>query len=195
MKIKFLFPPIIALLALSCSFFEEDEINNNYPTTMYLLTMENLQQFQEEFDALNSNKICSRLNGFGLTGRDHCIRNNPKIKISDENILLLYAINTLVKNKKFTNVTDSVSLVSYSFAVTYVNDDSTLWGIQFEPQKYQGIEVKNTNIAVSLFGDGVFNIDGFWYENIYIPPIDKISKNLAKNKVIGKAIIWHGFGG
>lgn len=192
---------ILSILIYNCEMIKspssnnDDEINNNYPTILYPLTPEKLQQFQEEFDVLNSNKICSRLNEYGLTGYDHCFRNNPKIKISDENISLKYAINTLVKNKKFTNVTDSLSLISYGFTVTYVSDDSTHWGIRFGPQKYQGIEVLNTNIVVSLFGDGVFNIDGFGHENVYIPSIDKISKNSAKNKVVGKEIIWYGYGG
>jgi len=192
---------LLSILIFNCGkllspFFDyEEEINNNYPSTVYSLSAEELQQLQKEFDLLNNNKICIRLNKYGLTGGDHFYRNNPKIKIADENIAINYAINTLIKNKKFTNVTDSKDLVKSGFYVSYVNDDSTHWGIHFGSQKYRGYEVFRSKIVVALFGDGVFHIGGFWYKDICIPPIDIISKETARNKVIGRKIIWHDYGG
>ena len=193
---------IIAIVFLVCNcdinktpFSPDHKGNMDYPTILYPLTQDSLQQLQEEFDVLNENKICSRLNDYGLTGYDYCLRTNPKVKIFNENAALKIAVNTLVKNSKFTNVTDSLSLVSCGFNTSYINDDSTHWGFIFRDQDYQGIKVANTNIRVTLYGDGVFNIDGFWYKDICIPAIDEFSKNQAKGMVVGEKIIWSGFGG
>jgi len=152
---------LLSIIIYNCEMFkspvstDDEEIDNNYPTILYPLSSEILQQLQEEFDKLNNNKICSRLNKYGLTGRYHCFRNNPKIKISDENIAINYAVSTLVKNNKFTNVMDIISLTSCGFDVSYISDDRTHWGIIFGHQKYQGYEVylskrPYTNIKISV---------------------------------------------
>jgi hypothetical protein len=184
---------IICFLFYNCEkivSINDNEVDNNYPTILYFLTSDSLQQTQLDFDELNDSKICSRLNEFGLTGHDHCYRNNPQIKISHENDALEIAINTLVKNNKYTNVTNSLALVTGGYTIGYINDEKTHWGIHFEPQQYQGLEVFGTRIDIALFGDGVFNIDGFWYKNIYIPFVDKVNKSSAKDAVIGQSIVW-----
>lgn len=194
---------LLSILIFNCGkllspFFDYEEEINYYPTVVHSLSAEELQQLQKEFDRLNNNRICSILNKFGLIGHAcsyFYFRKNPKIKITDENIAINYAINTLVKNKKFTNATDSNELVKSGFYVKNVNDDSTLWVIRFGPQKYRGYEVFRAKIVVGLYGDGVYFIDSFWYKDIYIPPIDIISKETARKKVIGRKIIWNEGGG
>jgi len=191
---------LLSILTSNCGkllspFFDYEEELNNYPSIIYSLSDEELQQLQVEFESLNDNIICTRLNKFGLTGDDYYYKHIPEMKISDENMAINYAINGLLRNKKFTNITDSNELVKSGFQIRNVNDDSTRWSIRFGPQKYRGYEVFRSKIEVGLCGYGVYYIDGFWYKDICVPPIDIISKEEARNKVIGRKIIWLGYGG
>jgi len=191
---------LLSILISNCGklispFFDYEKEIIYYPTTVHSVSDEELYQLQKEFDVLNNNRISTRLNKYGLTGGGGYYIQNPKIKIADENIVINYAINTLVKNKKFTNVTDSNELVKNDFRISNIKNESTYWKILFNPQKYRGYEVFGSRIAVALYGYGVFYIDGFWYKDIYIPPIDIISKETARKKVIGRKIIWNEGGG
>jgi hypothetical protein len=56
----------------------------NYPTTLYPLSIEELQSLQAEFDAINNSAICSKLNeyGFPFNSDSSKIHPNPGIKIN-----------------------------------------------------------------------------------------------------------------
>ncbi len=171
------------------------EIDPNYPTTLYPLITEEWQQLQDEFDVLNDYKILTKLNQYGFTGGeyDYSKRHpNPHIKLT-ENEALQIAISTIVKNKEFTNVTDSTTAMScVRSARSGLFGDSTNWSVYIDPQKYNGYEVLFSWIDVRLYGDGVYSLSGFWYNNIYIPPDDNVSSKLAKILVLGQKLIWSG---
>lgn len=175
------------------------EIDPNYPTTLYPLNPEEWQQLQLEFDILNDYKILSKLNEYGFTdgGPDYSKSHpNPQIKLT-ENEALQIAISTLVKNKKFTNVTDSLDLLSCPVRIfpDYSNNDSTRYTVAFFLQKYNGYEVLFSRIDVGLYGDGAYRLSGFWYSDIYIPPKDNVNSNLAKMLILGQKLIWYGYAG
>lgn len=79
----------------------------NYPTTLFQKSYEELRKLQIEFKELNNDKICSKLNQFGLTGESDMYRTNPNIKISEHQAIII-AVSAIIKNNKFTNVSDSL---------------------------------------------------------------------------------------
>ena len=70
--------------------------DSKYPTTLYPLSEEKIQQLQNEFDTLNNYKICSKINQYGFIGNDRYNRVYQNIPINKDSALIL-AINTLLK--------------------------------------------------------------------------------------------------
>lgn len=200
--IKMYFIFIFFLIFISCSrdvtplSVNDIVVDENYPTTLYSVSFDELQLMQNEFDLLNESKILTKLNSFGFTGKFDYTRQhtNPGIKINKTNAIKT-AVSCLIKNNKFTNVKDSKVLMS---SLTYsrdINDDSTCWKFRFGPQFYSKHEILYSLINVFVCGDGVYRIIGFWYPDIYIPTYVNFDIEKAKNVVIGEKIIWHGIGG
>ena len=163
------------------------------PTTLLPLTQDELQPLQKEFDALNGSAIRTRLNQYGFTGKDDdtSLHPYPGIKFT-KNKALQMAVTCLLKNKKFTNTADSQDLLSNIHHIQLLETDSTAWKIVFGPQSYNGLKIPHSLIPVYLYGDGVYELSGFWYSNIYIPPIDNFTINHAKANIIGKSITYYG---
>ncbi|MFC1553317.1 hypothetical protein ACFL7D_01675 [candidate division KSB1 bacterium] len=200
-NLTLIFLLLVCLTAVNCGLdrilspeSESDSVDFVYPKAISALSSEELEKLQTEFDILNNNKIRSRLNKFGLTGRDFALRDNPGIVISEDKAIEI-AINTLIKNSKFTNVQNSLELEKCGYEIRYSNDEKTHWGVYFRRQNYHGLEVIGARIQVLLYGDGVFNIDGFWYKDINIPRIDKISADEAGELSVGRKIRWHSHSG
>jgi hypothetical protein len=200
MKInKFHFLLILLLLAIliSCKeiylpFLNLDEIDkNNYPTILIQKTPEEFDLLNKEFHQLNNNKINTNLNRFGLTGETGNLAShqNPRIKVSEKQALI-FAVTALINNSKFTNVTDSLELLSRRYHIQYLQIDSSKCIVYFSPQQYHEYEIINTLIRVGVFGDGIYFIDGTWYKDIYIPFNDKFDIDLSVDKIIGKSITW-----
>jgi len=189
----------ICILVFACDvgtiLYSHRSHDSGYPATLFPLPPDTLAQLQTQFEILNDHKICTGLNKYGWTGHDCCRRSNPGIRIAGETDAMWCAVHTLIKNSRFTNVKDSIALMSAVPRVTCISDDSTHWGIRFGAQRYHGMEVRNTGITVSLYGDGVFNIDGFWYDDFYIPPEEAVDRDMAACMVTGKEIEWSGIGG
>lgn len=170
-----------------------NEIDENYPAKLFPLTEDEWQKLQNEFDLLNDSTICTKLNEYGFTGdRDNSkIHPDQGIKI-DESTALRIAADCVLKNKKFTNVSDSLDLIASLSFSTVLEEDSTKWKFTFGPQTYNGYEIPFSWIEVYLYGDGVYRLSGFWYSDIYIPDDDNIDIENAKEKIIGESITWYG---
>jgi len=200
-KIKLFYMLSLSILIYGCSKNQSPLSSNHgildphYPTILYSLSSQQLQLLQDEFDVLNDYKICTKLNKYGFTADlEYNFPPNPRIKLT-ENEALQIATSTLIKNKKYTNVADRLDLLTSVYKINSLETDDTKWRIIFGPQQYKECVVQNTLIFVWLHGDGVYGISGFWYPEIYIPIINNVDIDEAKEKIIGEKIIWHGFGG
>jgi hypothetical protein len=130
-KYTFLFVILLLLFLISCKeinlpLLNFDEINaKNYPTVLNQKSSDELYLLNIEFHSLNNNIIDTDLNRFGLTGKQGIQRHqNPRKKISNKQALN-FAVTALIKNSKFTNVSDSLELLSRDYYFRYVNLDST----------------------------------------------------------------------
>ena len=172
----------------------EDEIDLNYPAILYPIPEENVQQLQNEFDSLNDYKICSKIDKYGFIGNDTYNRIYQNTTISEDSAFIL-AVNTLLKNSRYVNVKDSVSLLSSGYNIIKVNPEGTKWKIVFGSQIYEDYELPYTWIYVWIYGNEPYAIAGHWYSDIYIPSKYKIDKENAKQKVVGEKIIWYDISG
>jgi hypothetical protein len=195
-KCTFLFIILLLLFLVSCKeinlpLLNLDEINAKYyPTVLIQKTSDELYLLNMEFHKLNNNKIDTDLNRFGLTGEKGILRHqNPRIKLSEKQALN-FAVTALIKNSKFTNVYDSLELLSRDYYIRYVHLDSTDCFVNFGTQQYNEYHIINSSIHVGVYGDGIYFINGSWYKDIYIPFHDNYNIDLAIDKILGKSITW-----
>jgi hypothetical protein len=192
-----LLPLLICLSNFGC---KKDVITSNqgpdfnYPTTLYPLSQEKIQQLQNEFDSLNNHLVCSHIDKYGFVGNDRYDRIFNYTSISQDSALFI-AVNTLLRNSKFTNVRDSATLVLPGYRILSVGTKGIKWKIVFGPQIYHGFEVLFGWIYVWVYGNEPYTIANHWYSDVYIPSIFIVSKDSARKKVIGEKIIWYGEAG
>lgn len=204
MKYKNIYRTLISFipLLLNITFYgcNEDLITSNeetdskYPTILYPLSEEKIRQLQNEFDTLNNYKICSKINKYGFIGNDRYNRVYQNIAISKDSAFIL-AVNTLLKNAKYVNVKDSVTLILSDYGITQVNVEGTRWKIVFGPQHYNDFELPFVWIYVWVYGNEPYAMEGHWFSDIYIPSKYKINKVVAKQKMVGEKIIWYDMSG
>jgi len=194
---KFIYPIIFVITLLSIIFLNcnqnfstssEDEAPT-YPTALKPLFDGTIRQLQNEFDNLNDHKICSLINSYGFIGKDTYHRIYQNIPIQADSAFSL-AVNALLKNAKYVNVKDKVSLLSGGYKISQVNPEGTKWKIIFGPQLYDGIELPFIWIYVWIYGNEVYSISGHWYSDIYVPANLKIDPERAKRIITGEKIPW-----
>ncbi len=100
------------------------------------------------------------------------------------------AINVILKNAKYTNVVDSISLISSLYTIGPLIEP-TKWRVRFVQQKLENLPIVLGRISVGVNRNGVYAMTGHWYKDVYIPPIDNITKEAAKEIIIGEKIIWY----
>ena len=195
-KHTFLFVILLLSFLISCKeinlpLLNSDEINAKYyPTVLIQKTSDELYLLNNEYHSLNNNRIDTDLNRFGLTGTPGIQRHqNPRKKISKRQALN-FAVTALIKNSKFTNVSDSLELLSRDCNFRYVNLDCTKCIVDFAPQQYNEFQIINSSIQVGVYEDGVYSIGGSWYKDIFIPFHDNYNIDLAIDKIVGKSITW-----
>ena len=183
-----LLPPALfacgALLLGSCGVLDFSEEADVYPTTIEKLTPAERNARQEAFVALNDGEVCTPIGDFGFTDWDLGPCNDqpdrrPNALGSGE--ALSYARTFLVRNERFTGVSDPSELV--------VKQPSGGRVIKFENQRYQGLEVEDTQILVDpnwrdSQGRSVA-VGGNWYPEIYVPDREAISPEEAQQRLIG----------
>lgn len=174
----------------------EDYIDPDYPTVIYALPATELNTLQQEFNTLNHSSIQNKLNQFGYVGKTDRMKMhaNPGIPI-DRTEALRIAVECMLKNAKFTNVRDSLDYVNNIDEIIPLETDSTKWRIIAKPQMYNGVEICGPRIRAFVYGDGVYRLQGFWYQHIHIPHKENITPNEAKEIVTGDTIIWHDIAG
>lgn len=187
---------LLASIFIGCkdyitSYEKLDELN--YPTVLHSLSESQVQQLQKEFDNLNNNKICSQINNYGFLEAEICSGPSFNDGISEDDAKLI-AASCLVENSKFTNTNNKNDLLQNVHQVIKINEDGSKWKVTFGPQKYNDCEIPFSFITVWITGEEVYEIDGHWYSNAYIPHKFKYQQEEAKEKIVGEKITWFGFG-
>ena len=206
MRVLFFF--ILLVFVLACT--KENEIENkllfrntdkNYPTVFPKLSDKEIEKRQNEFE--NNQITFSRIDSFGFVGwsfnDDFEIRKQlHKSTFSDVNALTKRVKQYLVNKSKFTGIKDSSLLIPVSvkprfqnYGGTFFRSDSTEFNslyIDFGPQQLNGLEIYNSLLTCMATATGVYHVFGHWYPNVYIPPVDQVSVELAKTVLVGKKL-------
>ena len=191
------------LILFNCS-KDKNPVSNfheNYPIIIRPLNDTELQGLKNQFHAKNP-RVCSTLDKYGFTGiRKTCYGYNGEgIQGSDVNVeqMIRKAKEFIFINSQFTNVLDTSLLQIRQWRSTNISWwINNYFEVSFKEQVYKSLPVidYNTRIKVKLDSLGVFSIEGYWYDEIYIPPVDQINVKDAKKEVVGIEIIWHDSGG
>ena len=187
---------LLTIIFVSCndsvtSLDKLDELN--YPTILHPLSDSQIQQLQSEFDTLNDDKICSKINNYCFVEAQICPGPSFNFGISDDSAKLI-AANCLVKNSKFTKTYDKNNLLQNIHRVIKINENNSKWKVTFGPQKYKDYEIPYSFITVWISGKEAYEIDGHWYNDVYTPLKFKFQEEDAKQKIIGEKITWFGYG-
>ncbi|MBA7604682.1 MAG: hypothetical protein GH143_06630 [Calditrichaeota bacterium] len=176
--------------------------SDSYPSIYCSLPYDKLQEAKAEYQRINEYQVCSPLDQYGwpdgsLTA---CLsREIIRQEITDEDRMITMSKELLLKNSKFTGVTDTLDLVLLDSRglIGCVKCDGSEgdivhigWRIIFADQVYQGLEVYNTLFYLWMDTEKVYRISGHWYPEIYIPEIDQISPEKTRECLIGTEIVW-----
>lgn len=200
---------ILLLLFFSiirCDVIETSDIPD-YPVTIEPLQLLALDDLNREYHRLNNNALCSTLNEYGFTGFSRILFPNDinpcsgkipdKIELTDPAPLIKLAKQKAVVNARFTNVEDTAALKVKELVPLYgcticegpeTNSVPLEWKIIFENQRYQSMEVADTEIIVFVDSKGVNRIWGNWYTGIYAPGLLDVGYLEAQRTVEGNEI-------
>ena len=205
---KHLFISLLLISVYGCDVFNIDEDAPNYPTQLAKLEMEELVELNEQYQSGNDN-ICSTLNEYGLTGystvlfegeTSPCLEREPvRVELTEPDTLLTVAAEALMRNSKFTGVTNIEELSLLELEPLYgcnmceePDIDSLIleWKFVFERQRINGLEVYDSSITVIVDANGVNRIWGNWYEIPYIPARANFLPEEIVENLDGQTLIW-----
>jgi hypothetical protein len=206
----------LALVILFGCNNDEDEIysvlfginDSNYPTRYRKLTPLERENKQKAFE--QGQFTFAEIDSFGFVGwsynSDYEVRKQLySNQFTDVATLITEAKLYLVEKSEFTGIIDTAQLVPQKidarfldFGGAYSRTDSTVYnhlGISFGEQEINGLEVYNSLLNISANATGVHHIFGHWYPDVYIPPTDQVSVELARTVLTGRELTsyngWH----
>ena len=185
----------------------EVSVRPDYPITIPQLGLLELDQLNTEYHFQNEDKLCSTLNEYGLTGFSRILFPNDinpcsgrvpdPVELSSPELHLQKALDAIVFNQKFTNVSDINELVLEEALPLYgcticegpeTNSVPLEWKFTFAPQIFEGMEVSGSEITVFVDVNGVNRIWGNWYQEFYAPDLLDVGYIQAENSIIGLSI-------
>lgn len=195
--------PILLMLWLfsACDVFTLEE-GIIYPSVYQQLDIEKVQSLNEEFWALNNNKICSTLNEFGFTGHSEVLFKNAvdpcsemalvHVAMNEPDTLDAFVQHVLLKNTKFTGVVDEGRLslrVIEPHKVLPINEVQEIesevveWRLVYENQSEKSVNIPSTEIEVIVNANGVTRILGNYYPEVYVPLVPNVDVEKAQEIV------------
>lgn len=186
--------------------FRNDD--RNYPTSFQKISKTEIEKRQAEFE--KGQITFSEIDSFGFVGwsfnDDFETRKTLyKTAFSNTNQLITSAKLYLVEKSSFTGIKDTsilvpkeVKLMFQDYGGELERKDTTTFnhlGIDFGTQKVEGLEIYNSLLTISATANGVHHVFGHWYPQVYIPPVDKVSAELAKKVLTGRKLkSYNGWG-
>ncbi len=176
----------------------------NYPVKIEPLELEELVALNETYKLENDGHICSTLNEYGYTGfsrvlfpndENPCLsREIVRKEIFYSDSLITKSKSSLLKNKIYTNVTDTSALEVTDIVPLYgciicegpeENSVPLEYKISFGIQKIGNSEVRDTELTVFIDSVGVNRIWGNWYPDFKSPGLINVGYLEAQKIMIG----------
>ncbi len=178
-----------------------------YPYIVKPLAPTQLEALRSEFEASNKN-VCTEINEYGFTEHKYdCVREMVRKEITDEARVIEMAKNWLVKNSKFTGVTNKADLVVGNVrkidtciikcATPNSKRQVSELEIFFPQPAYNGLPVEDNTRGINIYAnaDGVSGVEGYRLPAVTVPLEPRISEASAKVKLIGKIFTFGDIGG
>jgi hypothetical protein len=170
--------------------------NDQYPLTIPAVSIDTVRELQAEFDTLNDNAVFAEIDQFGLLSTNYSMPYDQRPAgdpLEDKEEVLTLTRETLIKNSKFTNVTETTLLDNY---ITYkVPASNSYWIITYTCETYDGIKISPFEIRVE-FKRYAYYISGYFpHPSIIIPENEEISLEQAKASVIGEILTFYNVAG
>jgi hypothetical protein len=191
---------ILGLLFLfACT--EEVITDVNYPTTK---TAVSTQAYSHLADKLEETPLanCTVVDTFGyllpLADTEICIDSNWRANYTYLELETL-AKTAVADYKKFLDVNDpsqfevksitTLKKMGYdAFYKAYPDSSPWCWVVRSEPQFFNGLEVRGTNLTVVVSPIGVVALGGNWFSDIYVPEQTKVTEDSAKALLLSKTL-------
>ncbi|MDP1678428.1 MAG: hypothetical protein Q8L88_16345 [Bacteroidota bacterium] len=191
---KYFFIPIL-LFFTSCHEGEistpsDSNANISYPTILRPLAKPFFDSVQKTFQQKLGTSYIAKLDSFGFVGHLDGITRG-KSNVSDKMIGIAKAKAAILYLKEYTNVYDSSVEVKY--AKKTISPGITDWEVLFKNQVYAGLEVWDSAILTIVADDFVL-IDGHYYNNIFIPHQNIISREQVKANLLGQKYEFYCWG-
>jgi hypothetical protein len=181
---------------------ENVDVDPNYPTTIEQLTD---SQIDELYDVVYPTSLygCALLDDFGhfetnIKDDDLCVYNDSVEASYTEDELVLLSKQAVASLQSFFEVDDTaslqlneiVSMKGRNYSSFIETSFPPVWKITFDPQVYDGLKVRGTEITVLINSDGVFSLKGNWYSDIYIPSTNGVELNEAEDGLVGEKLTY-----
>lgn len=175
----------VYLIMISCSTnTEPTQTEIEYPTILFPIGRVKADSIQ---NSIRTNEFFSNIDDYGLFSFYGTL-NRGNSKITDKNVAIRLAKESLLKYSKFSNVFDT-SKIEIEDATNY--DPTTQrfsdWTILFKNQKYDGIEVLQSGIIV-IVHDQVNQIIGHHFKDISVPTKNLLPEKKLEEKIVGQKI-------
>jgi hypothetical protein len=187
---KYLFVfPLLFTLSWSCDNISSpgNNPNNEYPTTLYVLSQAERDSLQIILNQQLGTEYHAKIDSFGLLQWNGILMRGTST-ISDPVHAISLAKKALVRLNDFSNVMDTSTLHVRDASHTSAPGISD-WYISFQAQHFKNMEVFGTDIY-AIVADNFILLDGHYYKNIFIPTQNLLSKEQAKNKLVGTTIYF-----
>ncbi len=196
----------LVLLLVRCDVAEVSVIPD-YPIRIAPLGLLELDELNNVYHQKNEDKLCSTLNEFGYTGFSRILfpndvnpcagRTPDAVELATPDVHLQKAIDAIIFNKEFTNVSTAGNLLLEEALPLYgcticegpeTNSVPLEWKFTFAPQVFDGMEVSGSEITVFVDVNGVNRIWGNWYKEFYAPDLLDVGYLQAEASVIGLSV-------
>jgi hypothetical protein len=186
---------VLALLLIFASCVKNDVVSSSdgedyssYPTTLHPLSQPDLDSLQKEFDQKLGSQYLAKLDEYGLLGHFGFLTRGQST-ITDPNQAIPQAKSALLHLDKFSNIYDTSIINVQSAWQVQADPIYSEWRITFQNQIYRNLEVRET-MVFALVTDNFVLLDGHHYSNIYVPQTNLISRQQAKDSLVGKEIVF-----
>lgn len=164
--------------------------DNEYPSSYSKLDSITYHQLKADFAKANP-FLRTSITEFGFCGNYDFLYSAPwPTRIPDlseteaKNIVLTF----VSENSEQAGVLNSSDLKIVRVDSFKVYDGSHAWNFVSEVQKYNGLEVYNSNIMFTLINGKITNCQGNWYPKIYIPSKINVNEEKAKSLLLNKVV-------
>jgi hypothetical protein len=188
---RFVLNLFLILLLQSC--YDNDLIlnyDNNYPSTYSKWDSTKYKQMKVEFASENPFLVTS-ITEFGFCGNYDFLFTAPRpvpttdiSKVEARNIVIQF----VTQNSKQTGVLNPSDITFSSIDSSRIYGGGLEWVLRAENQKYNSLEVFNSQILFVIINGKMTNCQGNWFPKIYIPSKINVNEEKVKSLLINKKV-------